>query len=120
MAEEGIEPAIDRFTLTPVASGWRPRGVNARTANAAEFSSHITGEGIDVQDHADRRIARWCLRSIVRLTEIGIWCEDFRWTGGLDPWVHWQSKPPRSGRRFYIPNGNPPIAEALPEQRALT
>lgn len=119
MAEEGIEPAIDRFTNTPVASGWRPRGVNSRTANAAEFSTHIYGEGIDVQDHPDRRIARWCLRNLNRMLEIGIWAEDPRWTGGLDPWVHWQSVPPRSGRRIYIPNSNPPIAAPLPEQQVV-
>jgi hypothetical protein len=98
--------------------------VNARTANAAEFSSHITAEGIDPQDHADRRIARWCLRNLNRLAEIGLWMEDPRWCVVLDQhgkevdwWVHWQSRPPRSGRQVYIPNSNPPLAAALPEQQ---
>lgn len=119
-AAEGVVPGVDQVTLTAVASGWRPPGVNARTANAASGSTHLDGEGIDVQDqHPERPLARWCLRNLHHLERLGLWMEDPRWTGGKnndDPWVHWQKRPPRSGNRIFIPSTKPPGAPPLPEQ----
>lgn len=119
-AAEGVTPGVDQVTLNAVASGWRPAGVNARTANAATASTHLLGLGIDIQDqHPGRPLARWCLRNLGQLERIGLWMEDPRWTGGKnnnDPWVHLQARPPRSGNRVYIPSSAPPGAPALPEQ----
>ena len=99
-----VEPGDDQVTGTAVSSGWRPPQVNDRTANAAAQSTHLTGEGIDLQDHADRRLAVWCCRNLHRLTNLGLYLEDPRWTGGRDPWVHLQTRPPRSGKRIFVPS----------------
>lgn len=119
-AADGVFPGIDSKTGTHVASGWRPTEINARTSNAGKASKHITMQGIDVQDTPDRTLARWCLRNLASLEEIGLWMEDPQWTGGADPWVHFQSVPPGSGRRVYVPSSAPPLAEKLPEQESMT
>lgn len=114
---DGVEPGIDQRTGTHVASGWRPAGVNSRTRNAAAASKHITGNGVDLQDEPETRpLARWCLRNLDALADVGLWMEDPRWTGGPDPWVHLQRVPPKSGRHVYIPSAAPPTAQALVEQ----
>jgi len=85
--------------------------VNARTANAAKASTHLTGQGCDLQDHLDRRLAVWCLRNLYALESIGLWMEDPRWTGGTgnkDPWLHVQTRAPGSGRRVFAPSSAPP------------
>lgn len=111
--KDGIWPGTDEHTGTPVASGWRPRGINARTQNAAKGSKHITGCAIDLQDMPDRALARWCLRNLDLLAEIGLWMEDPRWT---PDWVHLQCIPPGSGRRVYVPSSAQPLVAMLPEQ----
>lgn len=117
MAEtEGIVPGFDQVTGTHVASGWRPAGVNERTANAAKTSKHLTGQGVDLQDSAGRALARWCLRNLDALEDLGLWMEDPQWTGGRDPWVHLQTVPPGSGKRVYVPSTAPALAAALVEQ----
>lgn len=114
-AAEGILPGVDEHTHNHVASGWRPAGVNARTANAGKRSTHISGRGIDLQDLEDRSLARWCLRNLDQLTTLGLWMEDPRWTPS---WVHLQIVPPGSGKRVYVPSTSPALASALPEQQA--
>jgi hypothetical protein len=104
--ETGIE--IER-----VASGWRPKGINDATANAAATSRHLTGEGIDLRDTANRDLARWCLANLDALELIGLWMEDPQWT---PTWVHLQSRPPKSERRVYVPSTKPPLAAKLREQ----
>ena len=103
-----------------VASGWRPRGVNDATANAAVGSTHLTGQGIDLRDTANRDLARWCLANLDTLEAIGLWMEDPQWTwhekAGGAPWVHLQIRPPGSGRRVYVPSAKPPLAAKLREQ----
>ncbi len=101
---DGIEPGEDQVTGTAVSSGWRPPAVNDRTANAAAQSTHLTGEGVDLQDHADRRLAAWCCRNLHHLINLGLYLEDPRWTGGRDPWVHLQTRAPRSNKRIFVPS----------------
>lgn len=113
-AIDGVYPGIDQHTGTPVASGWRPAHINDRTANAAKGSNHITMRAIDVQDTPDRAIARWCLAHIDVLINLGLWIERPQWTGGADPWVHFQKVPPGSGHRVYVPTQAPPLCAALP------
>jgi hypothetical protein len=98
-----------------VASGWRPRGINDATANAAKNSTHLSGEGIDLRDTAHRDLVRWCLLNLDALEEIGLWMEDPQWTPS---WVHLQSRPPGSGRRVYVPSTRPPLISRLTEQDA--
>lgn len=104
--ETGIE-------IEQVASGWRPKGINDATANAAASSRHLTGEAIDLRDTADRALARWCLSHLQALEELGLWMEDPQWT---PTWVHLQIRPPRSERRVYIPSTKPALVAKLREQ----
>jgi len=110
---ENIRPALDATTGHHVASGWRPAEINEATSNAAKASRHITGEAIDLRDNGTRDLARWCLRNLDALEEIGLWMEDPQWT---PTWVHLQTVPPASRRRVYVPSSRPPLAAKLPEQ----
>lgn len=92
-----------RSTVDEVNSGWRPKGINDDTANAAKGSRHLTAEAIDIPD-SDRSLAEWCVDNLDVLAEIGLWIEDPRWT---PTWVHLQIVPPRSGRRVFIPSAVP-------------
>jgi hypothetical protein len=114
-ADDGVEPGVNKHTGNALASGWRPKGVNAETSNAAHLSTHIYGCGGDIQDQVDRRLARWCLRHLDVLEGLGLYMEDPRWTPS---WVHWQIVAPGSGKRVYIPSAAPALALALPEQAA--
>jgi hypothetical protein len=105
---QGLEPPIGGWCW---ASGWRPADVNARTPGGAAFSKHRTGEAGDVRDAVDRRLARWCLQNLDVLDAIGLWMERPQWT---PTWVHLQIVPPRSGKRVFIPNNNPPSVPPLP------
>lgn len=110
---EHITPALDARTGNHIASGWRPPAINDATSNAAAKSKHITGEAIDLRDHGTRDLARWCLKNLDALEEIGLWMEDPQWTPS---WVHLQIVPPGSRRRVYCPSSKPPLAALLPEQ----
>lgn len=112
-AADGVEPGVNKDTGNAVASGWRPKGINAKTSNAAQLSTHIYACGIDLEDEIARLLARWCLRHLDLLEQMGIYMEDPRWT---PTWVHWQSVPPGSWKRVYIPSSAPALALALPEQ----
>jgi len=88
-----------------VRSGWRPRTLNATVPNASASSKHITAEAADIADD-DRALADYCAASQVDLVEIGLWCEDFRYTKS---WIHLQIVPPKSGKRIYIPSLAKPL-----------
>lgn len=106
---------MDQVTGTLVASGYRPAAVNDRTANAAAGSTHLTCEGLDVQDSKNQDLARWCLRNLKVLERLGLYMENPRWTHSVrgDHWVHVQKRPPRSGARVFIPSSAPPPGPPL-------
>jgi hypothetical protein len=111
-ATDGVFPAVKDDS--EVASGWRPFSVNDKTANAAKgTSNHITGKACDVRDTKARDLARWCLRNLHVLADLGLYMENPMWT---PTWVHVQTVPPHSEKRVYVPSENPPLAAALPEQ----
>jgi hypothetical protein len=62
-------------------------------------SHHLFGEAVDISDPF-KDLQSWCLAHIKSLEEIGLWCESFISTL---TWVHFQIKPPLSGKRFFIP-----------------
>lgn len=96
------------------ASGWRPKGVNAETQNAASTSKHITAEALDVRDTVNRDFARWLAKQgVKKLEQFGLYCERFEWTPS---WVHLSPFPPASGKRCYIPSNAPAKCARLPEQ----
>lgn len=110
---DNVRPALDAKTCSHVASGWRPPAVNDATPNAAHGSKHTTGEAIDLRDNGTRDLARWCLKNLDALEEIGLWMEDPQWTPS---WVHLQIQPPKSRNRVFIPSSAPPLVAKLPEQ----
>lgn len=120
---DGIEPAIDELTGTHVASGWRPPAINDRTANAAKgTSTHLTALGVDLEDHDDRRLARWCIANLWQLEKLGLFMEDPRFTGGRvnsDPWCHLQRRAPSSRRRVFVPSSAPPTDPGFFERYAI-
>ncbi len=117
-AQDAVFPTDDATTGCAVASGWRPPGVNAATANAAARSKHMTGQALDIRDTPDlRSLARWALspNGLAALEQIGLWCERPQWTPS---WLHVQILPPLSGHRFFIPSTAPPLCAPLPGEPA--
>lgn len=84
-----------------MTSGWRPPPINAQTKGAARNSLHLTCEAIDIND-PDGDIDDWLSSpdGQMALEEMGIWIEHPATTRR---WSHWQTCPPRSGRRMFYP-----------------
>lgn len=82
-------------------------------------SSHREAKGIDVYD-PDRILAQWLVKNKATLRELGLYCEDFRFT---PTWCHLQTRAPNSGHVIYIPYSDfkkhPPLAPALDGQSPL-
>ena len=87
-----------------VDSGWRPQAVNDATANAAHGSRHLTAQAVDLPD-VDRSLADFVVDNRHMLEELDLYIEHPGWT---PTWLHVQTVPPKSGRRIFIPNGQPP------------
>ena len=85
---------IERMT-----SGYRSPEHNAKVGGS-KASNHMSGKAIDISDY-DRRLARYCVSKPEKLAEYGLYCEDPRATKN---WVHFQTCPPKSGARFFIPD----------------
>jgi uncharacterized protein YcbK (DUF882 family) len=60
-------------------------------------SKHLFGQACDISDPSGKLMA-WCKANVAVLEEAGLWCED-----GTVGWVHFQSVPPGSGKRFFLP-----------------
>ena len=94
-----VELHLNPKTHSLLTSGWRPRGVNAATPNAAPNSKHMTCEACDIYD-PDGDIDDWCMEHPARIEDIGLWMEHPSATKG---WCHVQTIPPRSGKRVFYP-----------------
>lgn len=62
-------------------------------------SSHLSGKAVDVADPKGI-LQDWLVKHEDLLAWNELWCEDFACTKG---WVHFQSVPPKSGKRFFKP-----------------
>lgn len=82
-----------------VTSGWRPPSINGSVPGAAKKSNHMLGLAVDISDK-DGKLREWVLANLDLMGKLGIYMEDFRWTPN---WVHFQVKPPASGKRIFIP-----------------
>ncbi len=69
----------------------------ASGVSKASKSHHLTGEAADIYD-PDKNLYKWCLDNEVVLEHAQLWCETQQ-----GPWVHFQSVPPKSGKRFFNP-----------------
>ena len=90
--------------IVDVNSGWRPQAVNDATSNAALTSRHLSAQAVDLPD-PDRALADWVVDNQDVLVELDLYIEHPGWT---PTWLHVQTAAPRSGRRIFIPNGQPP------------
>lgn len=59
-------------------------------------SLHLSGEAVDIRD--DGSLYDWLKQSEQVLIDAGLWCEE-----GTKGWVHFQTRPPRSGKRWFLP-----------------
>ena len=86
-----------------VTSGLRSDEQQAALISAgkstARVSKHLSGNACDVAD-SDGKLGAWCLANEQTLKAIGLWCEHPSATKG---WVHFQTMPPMSGKRFFMP-----------------
>lgn len=116
--------AKDGVVANKVSSGWRPKGINDITKNAAKRSNHVLAKAIDIADPG-RRLAQWMIKNKNVLSLSFLWSEDPRWCARkltdteYAYWVHLQIVPPASGKLIYIPNKLPPTAPKLEGQKDL-
>jgi hypothetical protein len=89
------------FKGSQLASGWRPPTINSCTPGAALNSKHMTAEAGDLMDpHGDFKAWLATPEGQYSLVDIGLWMED---PGHTPTWVHLQVKPPKSGKRTFLP-----------------
>lgn len=62
-------------------------------------SKHLFGQAVDISD-PNCELQKWIMDNVKLLEEVGLWCEDFSATKN---WVHFQTVPPKSGKRFFLP-----------------
>lgn len=91
-----------------MSSGWRPKTYNDKIGGAPS-SNHITGLAIDLKD-TDNRLFEYVLQNLELAKELGLHFENKNYTPS---WVHIQLKAPKSGKRIFIPNNNPPLSKSL-------
>lgn len=77
--------------------------------NVPMGSLHLSGQAVDIYD-PKKEVMQFILDNKQLCEDLGLYFEDFRWTTN---WVHIQTRPPRSGKRVFIPNSsNPPMPDA--------
>lgn len=86
-----------------------------RPKNGSATSWHFQGAAIDVDDNDAGDFAKWVLANLdfISSPEVDLYIEDPRWTNGCGSWVHFQSKPPKSGKRVFKPSSQPPCNASL-------
>lgn len=82
-----------------MTSGYRSPEHN-KSIGGARSSKHMSGEAIDIFDPS-KALAKFVFTKQQLLADYGLYCEDIRCTKN---WVHFQSKAPKSGSRFFIPS----------------
>lgn len=60
-------------------------------------SRHLEGSAVDIAD-PDGSLMEWTKNNVSLLEQVGLWIE-----ADTKGWVHYQSKPPSSGNRFFKP-----------------
>lgn len=59
-------------------------------------SKHLIGAAVDISD-PDGKLYEWCVKNEALLVDIGLWMEE----KDTQKRVHFQIRPPASGRRFF-------------------
>ena len=96
---DGVEfhdnPATKSGVSGKTFGGFRPQACPQGAPN----SNHKEGLAVDRYD-PENKIDDWCMANLDKLEARGIWIEHPDATHG---WSHWQSVPPKSGKRVYRP-----------------
>jgi hypothetical protein len=88
-------------TLMRVTSGFRTPEMEARIDPAHPRSAHTRGEAVDILDPSpENRLWNWCLDHLDLLEELGVYLESKTY---CPMHVHFQTCPPSSGHRVFIP-----------------
>lgn len=82
-----------------VTSGLRSEDDQKRINPKSMKSKHLTGQAVDIADPKGE-LKKFIKDNEKLMEEIGLWFEDFSATPS---WVHMQSVPPKSGKRFFLP-----------------
>lgn len=83
-----------------VTSGYRSEQDQLRINSKAPNSKHRLGMACDIYD-PDNKLEQWLKTDptgITTLERAELWCEE-----GTSNWVHFQTAPPRSNRRWFLP-----------------
>lgn len=79
--------------------------------NGATHSGHYAGFCIDVDDDETGWLWNWLMKPEVMqlLKDTGIWLEHGNYTHNkkYGTWVHMGIRPPKSGKRIYVPSAEP-------------
>jgi len=81
-----------------VTSGYRPPVINQRVGGARK-SRHQTCQAADIAD-PDGSLADFVFKNLAALERANLWIEAPSATPG---WVHFQTVPPKSGKRIFTP-----------------
>jgi hypothetical protein len=67
--------------------------------NVPTNSKHLVGQAADISDPSGS-MKIWLKMNVPLLEQNELWCEDLNST---PTWIHFQTVPPKSGNRFFIP-----------------
>jgi hypothetical protein len=95
-----VVAGLDRFH---VDSGLRSAAQQDALVKAgktkARKSKHLVGMAADIYD-PENKLKEWLLENPAVLVDANLWCEHYDYTKG---WCHFQTSPPVSGNRWFIP-----------------
>lgn len=80
------------------------KGIDFDANKVPMQSGHLSGLCCDISD-PEGELREWVLNNLQLMKTIGLWIEDFRYCNG---WVHFGTKPPKSGKRIFVPYTSPP------------
>lgn len=80
-----------------VTSGLRSQADQQRINPKAPLSKHLIGCACDILDEG-LELTQWLKDNPLELEHAMLWCEE-----GNKNWVHFQTLPPKSGRRWFLP-----------------
>ena len=99
---------IDFVITSGLRSNEKQEELIKQGRTTASRSYHLAGAAADILDK-DESLTNWIKSNIGIMEKIGFWLEDFNSIKtmskklGCDVWVHVQIKPPKSGKRVFIP-----------------
>jgi len=88
-------PSTKSIVSGATLGGFRPKNSSV----GASRSNHKIGKAVDIFDPKNE-IDEFCMNNLALLEQCGIWIEH---PSATEKWSHWQSVPPKSGRRVFYP-----------------